>query len=242
MKKIFIAGATGAIGRRMLKLLKQHDCQVFGATRSTEKAEALRKQGAEPIVLDVFDASAVHEAMLRVRPNIVVNQLTDLPYGLDPTQMPQARIRNARVRKAGTKNLTDAAVAAGAETLISQSIAWVYAPGPEPHSEADPLEPAEGPAAVTLDGVHALESLTLSSGLRAIVLRYGMLYGPGTGFNNDEGLAIPVHVDAAASAAVLAIAHSGSGIYNVVDDNPHVANRKARDELHWSADFRIEPE
>src|SRR3954452_7758521 len=183
MKSIFIAGASGAIGRGMLKILRQHDYKVFGTTRSQQKADELRAEGAEPIVLDVFDASAVRDAMLRTRPDIVVNQLTDLPYGLDPILMPQARARNARVRKEGTRNLVDAAIAAGAQGLISQSIAWVYAAGPEPHSESDPLEPAEGAPAVTLEGVHALERLTLSSHLRGTVLRYGMLYGPRTGMN-----------------------------------------------------------
>lgn len=241
MKTIFLAGASGAIGRRMLKILNRKDFKVFGTTRSQEKAQALSRQGIEPIVLDVFDAPAVREAMMRLRPEVVVNQLTDLPYGLDPALMPQARVRNARVRKEGTKNLVDAAVAVGAERFISQSIAWVYAPGLEPHSEADPLEPAESPAAVTLEGVHALERLTLSSALQGIVLRYGMLYGPGTGFDNADGLSIPVHVDAAAHAAVRAMTQLASGTYNVVDDNPHVSNQRARRELAWEPGFRIEP-
>jgi nucleoside-diphosphate-sugar epimerase len=240
--KILIAGARGAIGSRMLKILKQHDFKVFGTTRSKEKAEQISKEGAEPIVLDVFDASAVRDAMFRVRPDVVVNQLTDLPYGLDPALMPQARVRNARVRKEGTQHLVDAALAAGAEGFISQSVAWVYAPAPEPHSESDALEPPEGPAAVTLEGVHALERLTLTSGLRGAVLRYGMLYGPRTGQDASDGLSIPVHVDAAAHAAVLAVTARAVGVYNVVDDNPHVANQKARRELRWSPDFRIEPE
>jgi len=242
MKTIFIAGASGAIGRRMLEILKHHDCKVFGTTRSSEKAEELSKEGAEPIVLDVFDASAVRDAMVRVQPDVVVNQLTDLPYGLDPALMPQARVRNARVRKEGTQHLVDAAIAAGVPGFISQSVAWVYAPAPEPHSELDPLEPPEGPAAVTLEGVHALERLTLSSALRGAVLRYGMLYGPRTGQDGCDGLSIPVHVDAAAQAAVLAITARASGIYNVVEDNPHVANRKARSELNWNPDFRIDSE
>jgi nucleoside-diphosphate-sugar epimerase len=240
--KIFIAGASGAIGRRMLRLLKQHDFKVLGTTRSQAKAEEISKEGAEPIVLDVFDASAVRDAMLRVRPDVVVNQLTDLPYGLDPALMPQARVRNARVRKEGTQHLVDAAIAAGIEGFISQSVAWVYAPSPEPHSESDALEPPEGPAAVTLEGVHALEKLTLTSGLRGSVLRYGMLYGPRTGQDASDGLSIPVHVDAAAHAAVLAVVARAVGVYNVVDDNPHVANQKARRELKWNPDFRIEPE
>jgi nucleoside-diphosphate-sugar epimerase len=238
MKTILIVGASGAIGRRMLQILKQHDYKVFGTTRSQRKADELRAGGIEPIVLDVFDAAAVHAAMKRVRPSVVVNQLTDLPYGLDPALMPEARVRNARVRREGTKNVVDAAIASGAEGLISQSIAWVYAAGPEPHSESDPLEPPEGPPAITLEGVHALERLTLSSELSGVVLRYGMLYGPGTGQDNRDGLSVPVHVDAAALAAVLAIARDASGIYNIVEDNPHVTNDKAQRELTWTPGFR----
>lgn len=239
MKRIFVAGASGAIGRPMLRILRHHDYTVFGTTRSLQKAAELEAQGVEPLVLDVFDAPAVHEAMQRARPDFVVNQLTDLPYGLDPASMPLARVRNARVRKEGTQHLVDAAVAVGATGFISQSIAWVYAAGPEPHSETDPLEPTAGPAAVTLEGVYALEGLTLSSHLRGIVLRYGMLYGPRTGIDHRDGLSTPVHVDAAAHAAVLAITGATSGIYNIVEDNPHVSNEKARSELAWRPDFRI---
>ncbi len=240
MKTIFIAGASGAIGGRMLPILKQRDYKVFGTTRSEEKANVLRAEGIEPIVLDVFDAEAVRAAMMRLRPNVVVHQLTDLPYGLTPALMPEAAIRNARIRKEGTKNLVDAAIAAGVQHFIAQSIAFVYAPGREPHVETDPIESPAGPRAVTLEGVHALESLTLNStAIQGAVLRYGMLYGPRTGKDDREGLSIPVHVDAAAHAAILAIDGGAVGIFNIVEDNAHVANAKARRELQWSPDFRV---
>ncbi|HEU4654713.1 MAG TPA: NAD(P)-dependent oxidoreductase [Steroidobacteraceae bacterium] len=240
MKSIFIAGASGAIGRRMLPILKQRDYKVFGTTRSQEKANALSAEGIEPIVLDVFDAQAVRAAILRLRPNVIVHQLTDLPYGLTPALMPEAAVRNARIRKEGTKNLIDAAIAAGVQHFIAQSIAFVYAPGSEPHVESDPIDAPAGPRAVTLEGVHALESLTLNStGIQGAVLRYGMLYGPRTGKDDRDGLSIPVHVDAAAHAAFLAIHHRATGIFNIVEDNAHVANTKARRELEWSPDFRI---
>jgi nucleoside-diphosphate-sugar epimerase len=238
--KLFIAGAGGAIGRRMLLILKQRDYVVFGTTRSKDKAESLRAAGIEPLVLDVFNASAVHDAMLRCRPDVVIHQLTDLPYGLDPAQMPAATVRNARVRKEGTQNLVDAAITAGAQRFIAQSIAWIYAPGVEPHSEADPIEAAVGPRAITLNGVRALETLTLNSQpLNGTVLRYGMLYGPGTGKEDRRGLNVPVHVDAAAQAAVLAIERASPGIYNVAEENPHVDSSKARRELGWDPDFRV---
>jgi nucleoside-diphosphate-sugar epimerase len=240
MTTIFIAGASGAIGRRMLLILKQYDYSVIGITRFREKAQTLYEHGIEPLVLDVFDAPAVQAAMLRYRPNVVVHQLTDLPYGLDPARMPAASVRNARVRKEGTKNLVDAAVAAGVQHFIAQSIAWVYAAGPEPHSESDAIEAPVGPRAATLEGVHVLESLTLNSiRLRGAVLRYGMLYGPGTGKEDREGLSIPLHVDAAAHAAVLAIQHSAVETYNIAEDNPHVLSDKARRDLKWNPDFRI---
>jgi nucleoside-diphosphate-sugar epimerase len=240
MKTIFIAGASGAIGRRMLPILKQREYKVFGTTRSQEKASALGADGVEPIVLDVFDAAALRAAMLRCRPDVVVHQLTDLPYALDPTQMPAATIRNARIRRVGTKNLIEAALAAGVQRFIAQSIGWVYAAGSEPHTESDPIEAAVGPRAITLEGVHALETLTLNSPpLQGIVLRYGMLYGPGTGKEDRGGLSVPVHVDAAAQAAVLAIEHGSAGIYNVAEDNQHIDSSKARRELRWDAAFRV---
>jgi nucleoside-diphosphate-sugar epimerase len=181
--RIFLAGATGAIGKRLTPLLLRDGAVVFGTTRSTERAEELRSTKIEPIVVDVFDAPALARAMLEVKPEVVVHQLTDLALIHDNSRLEEALTRNARLRTDGTQNLVAAAVKAGARRLIAQSIAWIYAPGPEPHTEEDPLNASvTGMAAVTVRGVAALEHAVLSAPeLEGIVLRYGWLYGPGTG-------------------------------------------------------------
>ena len=235
--RIFIAGATGAIGRRLVPLLVEAGHQVIGATRSSEKAMALTDVGAEAVVVDVFDAPALVRAVKEARPEVVIHQLTDLPYGLDSAQMAEARVRNARIRSEGTRNLVEAALAAGATRLIAQSIAWGYLPGPEPHREDDPLD-VYGPQAETMAGVVALEQLTLNSPpLQGLVLRYGQIYGPGTG--TEERGAIPLHVDAAAFAALLGVDRGEPGIYNVADECSYLSSEKARKHLGWKPDFRF---
>jgi NAD(P)H-binding len=137
---------------------------VVGTTRTGEKAPTLRAMGVEPVVVDVFDADALREAMAQVRPSIVVHQLTDLPAGLDPNKMADALPRNARIRDEGTRNLVSAALHAGVRRLIAQSLAFVYADGPLPHREADPLAlDAEGDAGLTARGVASLERQVLEA-------------------------------------------------------------------------------
>jgi nucleoside-diphosphate-sugar epimerase len=239
-KRIFLAGAAGAIGRPLSQLLVAAGHHVVGTTRAPQKAEALRQLGVEPAIVDVFDAVALARAVMAARPEIVIHQLTDLPRGLDPAQMATSGERNARIRKEGTKNLVDAAIAAGARRLIAQSISWMYAPGPKPHKEDDPLDlAATGSRAVSVGGVAALEHLALHSPpLEGIVLRYGHLYGPGTG--EDAAKARDsVHVDAAAHAALLAIDRGAPGLYNVAEPNEDCATDKARNELGWRPKFRL---
>lgn len=230
--RICLAGASGAIGRRLTPLLLKAGHSVVGTTRTTAKAEALQAAGVEPVVVDVYDAAALMSAVRAARPEIVIHQLTDLPKDLNPSEMAEGRIRNARIRKEGTRNLVSAALQAGARRLISQSIAWIYAPGPEPHTESDPI--------TDQSGAMALEELTLgSAALEGVVLRYGQLYGPGTHTATPLG-AVPVHVDAAAYAALLAIDHGKPGIYNVAQPSSYATTAKACAELGWNADFRIE--
>ncbi len=238
--RIFLAGATGAIGQRLIPLLDAAGHRVMGTTRFYAKAGTLRALGAEPVVVDVFDADALRQAVLAAKPDIVIHQLTDLPPGLDPAKMADALGRNARIRIEGTRNLIDAAIAAGARRLIAQSIAWMYAPGPQPHGEDDPLDPAAtGPRGVTLAGVRSLETQTLQSPpLQGVVLRYGQLYGPGTGSDRAHGSA-PLHVDAAAHAALLAIDHGTPGFYNIAEPNDLIATDKARRDLGFDAGFRL---
>jgi nucleoside-diphosphate-sugar epimerase len=237
--KVFLAGATGAIGRRLVPLLLNAGHYVIGTTRSRTKADGLRAAGVEPVVVDVFDAPALSAAVLEVHPDIIVHQLTDLPPGLDPSQMTVGTQRNARMRSQGTQNLVAAALGAGVRRLVAQSIAWMYAPGKEPHSEDDALDiDASGARAITVAGVTTLERLTISSRpIEGVVLRYGHLYGPGTGANAAEAPAL--HVDAAASAAVLAIEKARRGIYNIAEPSGYLSTEKALRELGFDASVRL---
>jgi nucleoside-diphosphate-sugar epimerase len=238
--RIFLAGASGAIGRRLTPLLCDAGHTVFGTTRSETRAGQLSALGAVPIVVDVFEAAALSRAIASAKPDVVINQLTDLPKDLNPAEMGAAIIRNARVREEGTRNLVGAALASGVRRFISQSIAWAYAVGPEPHPESDPLDAeAPGERGITVRGVIALENLTLKSPpLAGAVLRYGQLYGPGTHSDRPSNAA-PVHVDAAAYAALLAVDRGASGAFNIAQTNSHITTERASTELGWSADFRL---
>jgi nucleoside-diphosphate-sugar epimerase len=238
--RIFLAGATGAIGRRLVPQLLDAGHHVSGTTRSRAKSDALRSAGVDPIVVDVFDAPALLDAMRKVRPDVVIQQLTDLPPGLDPSRMAEGVRRNARIRSEGTRNVVGAATQSGAHRLIAQSIAWIYAPGPEPHKEEDAIDiSAAGDRSITVGGVVTLERLVLSAGpLEGVVLRYGHLYGPGTGADGP-GEPPSVHVDAAASAAVLAIENASPGIYNIAEMCGYLSADRAQRELGWEANFRL---
>jgi nucleoside-diphosphate-sugar epimerase len=230
-QRIFLAGALGVIGRALAPRLAGHT--VAGTTRAAAKAEQLRALGLQPVVVDVFDADALTRAMIDFRPDIVLHQLTDLPDVFDRDQADAVLAANARLREEGTRNLVAASRAAGARRLIAQSIAFVYAPGGEPHAETAPLAlQPDGTPSVSLRGVLALEEAVLGSGLEAVVLRYGRLYGPGTWTPVPEGTA-PLHVEAAADAAVLALTR-GRGIYNIAEDDGTLALARARAELGFN--------
>ena len=239
--RIFLAGATGAIGRRLVPQLLGAGHHVVGTTRAPSKADALRSAGVEPIVLDVFDPAGLTDAVSAARPDIVMHQLTDLPPALDPSRMAEGTRRNARMRSEGTQNLVSATLASGVRRLITQSIAWMYAPGPQPHSEEDPLDIyAQGTRAITVTGVVTLERLTTASPpIEGIVLRYGHLYGPNTG-SDAAGVAPSLHVDAAASAALLAIEKACRGIFNIAEPNAYLSIEKARRELGFDPGFRMD--
>jgi nucleoside-diphosphate-sugar epimerase len=237
-RTIFLAGATGVIGQRLLPLLLADGWRVVGMTRSEAKAALLADLGATPVVADALDGAAVRHAIVDARPEIVVHQLTDLPPGLDAARMAEASQRNARIRSEGTRHLVAAAVEAGVARFVAQSIAFAYAPGLLPHGEPDPLATdAERRAGVSARGVASLERQVLEAPLEGLVLRYGRLYGPGTGFDAPSGPP-PLHVDAAAKAAALAVTAGEPGIYNIAEDDGSVASERARRELGWSADWR----
>jgi nucleoside-diphosphate-sugar epimerase len=237
-KRIFLAGAAGAVGRRLCLLLIADGWRVTGTTRSPDKVAVLRDMGVTPVIVDMCDEAKLHRALAEAAPEIVIHQLTDLPPRLDPARMKDAVARNARLRETATGNLIAAAVAAKASRMIVQSIAFAYAPGPKPYGEEVPLNiAAGGEPGLSARGVASMEQQTLGAPLASVILRYGKLYGPGTGFD-APAKGGPLHVDAAADAARRALT-SGRGIYNIAEEDSAVSSRKAAVELGWSAAFRI---
>ena len=191
--RIFLAGATGVIGIRLLPLLLADGHTVAGMTRSAEKIDLLRALGADPVVCDVFDAAALTKAVTTFQPDAVIHQLTDLPDHID--QLSEFAPRNDRMRTEGTRNLVAAAKAAAARHFLAQSIAW--------------RPPGRG------EIVDQHERQVLDVG--GVVVRYGQLYGPGT-FYEDEIPAPPrIHVDAAAQATPPLI-HAPSGVVVLAEE------------------------
>jgi nucleoside-diphosphate-sugar epimerase len=238
--RIFVAGASGVIGRRLVPMLVSAGHEVSGMTRSSDRSEGLRSLGAEAIVCDVFETDALRAAVERAKPEVVVHELTDLPPALDPRKMEEQAAGNDRVRAEGTRNLVSAAVAAGARRIVAQSIAFAYPPtGEGLKTEHDALfDDAPWPFSRSVEALHELEdAVTRTPGIEGVVLRYGFFYGPGSGYAPDGHIAREVkrrrfpivgrgtgvfsyiHVDDAAAATVAAV-ERGRGIYNVVDDDP----------------------
>jgi nucleoside-diphosphate-sugar epimerase len=233
--RVFLAGATGAIGRRLVPLLVARGHEVIGTSRSADRARGLAGLGAQGVAVDVLDAATLREAVLRARPDIVIHQLTDLGGGFAPGQLEATVRANAHVRTAGTANLVQAALAAGATRMLAQSISWACVPLRGIVDEDTPLDvDAPGLRGVTVGGVAALERQALGTpGLRGTVLRYGQLYGPGTGADSPEGKDQPLHVDAAAWAVVAALEADATGLFNIVQANDRVSTRKAQALLGW---------
>ena len=235
---VFVAGASGVIGRPLLGLLRDAGHDVTGTTRSRAKAAQIEALGARAVVVDAFDAAALAAAVAAARPAVVIHQLTDLPDTMDPAQREAVLERNARLRIEGTRNLMAAAQAAGVRRVVAQSIAFIYAPGPQPHREDDPLDPSEGQR-TTIAGVQALEQQVLNTpGIEGVVLRYGRLYGLGTWFAAASGPGA-LSTDAAAHAALLAVTRGAPGIYNIAEDDGAYSIEKARRELGFDPGFRI---
>lgn len=229
---IFIAGATGVIGKPLCKLLVADGWTVTGSTRSANKIAELKALGVTPAVVDVYDLEALSEAIADAAPEVVIHQLTDLPDENDPVKMTVARDKNTRIRDEGTRNLISAAVSAGCSRMVAQSIAFAYAPGPQPYSESAPIDPA-------MTGVISLEEQVLNNGaFTGLVLRYGRLYGPGTWAASPpkDG---PLHIDDAADAARRAVSQGTAGVYNVAEEDGFVSTARAREELGWKPGFRL---
>jgi nucleoside-diphosphate-sugar epimerase len=230
--KVFLAGATGVVGRRLTVLLRRAGHEVAGTTRSEAKAAALRAIGAVPVLVDAYDADKLKLAVYAVQPDIIIHQLTDLPQVIDPKTMPAALEANSRLRITGTRNLVEAALTNNVRRMIAQSIAFAYGPGDGPSAEERPLDPAQ-------TGVVALERAVLQTpGIEGTVLRYGRFYGPGAWTDGPNGRA-PLHVDAAAQAALLALMTVKTGVYNIAEDDGTVSSDKARRDLGFDAAFRM---
>lgn len=230
---VFLAGAAGVIGRCLAPMLITQGYRVVGTTRSADKADTLRAAGVEAVVVDVHDADALDRAVQAAQPGIVIHQLTDLPRGLDPARIDEARVNNARLREIGTRHLVAAAVRAGAQRMIAQSISFAYLPGPTPYDEEHPLDTtAPGSVGASARGVASLESQVLAAPLHGIVLRYGRLHGPGTGVDAAPKGG-PLHVEQAARAACLALTRGEPGIYNIAEVDGTVDVSKAARLLGW---------
>jgi 2-alkyl-3-oxoalkanoate reductase len=240
--KVFVAGASGAIGKRLVPLLVGRGHAVVAMTRDPRKADGLRARGAEPVIADGLDRDAVMRAVLRAEPDVIVHEMTSLAGVTSIKNFDDVFALTNRLRTEGTDHLLDAALAAGVRRFVVQSFGnWNYErTGAGPKRETDPLDP-DPPAQQrqSLAAIRYLENaVTGAADLEGLVLRYANLYGPGTGFAVD-GEIVPllrkrrwpvvgdgagvwsfVHVDDAAAATVAAVDDGAPGVYNVADDEP----------------------
>jgi nucleoside-diphosphate-sugar epimerase len=246
--RVFVAGASGAIGKRLVPLLVSRGHEVVAMTRSSRGERALREAGAAPVVADGLDRAAVSEAVVRAEPEVIVHEMTSLSPVMNLRRFDAEFATTNRLRTEGTRRLVEAAHAAGVRRLVAQSFGnWSYERvGGQVKTENDPLDP-NPPASMrqTLAAIVQLESLvTGGAGIDGVdssaglVLRYGNLYGPGTGWSDGgafvemvakrklpiigdgAGVWSFVHVDDAAIATVTAIERGNAGIYNISDEEP----------------------
>jgi nucleoside-diphosphate-sugar epimerase len=247
--KVFVAGATGALGRQLVPQLVARGHEVVGMTRSAAKQDLVRSLGARPVVADALDPDAVAQAVASAEPEVIVHQLTALSGKLSardmrhPDRSPAATMTN-RLRTEATDHLLAAGRAVGARRFVAQSFAafrFARTGGPV-QTEADPLDP-DPPAALRapLVGIlHLDRAVTTIEWGEGLVLRYGSFYGPGTGISlaPDAVMAAPIrkrrfpivgdgggiwshiHIEDAAAATVAAVEHGQPGVYNIVDDDP----------------------
>jgi nucleoside-diphosphate-sugar epimerase len=250
--RVFVAGATGAIGRPLVGQLIEAGHEVVGTTRSPARAERLASAGATPAVVDAFDAPALRRAVLEAEPDVVIHQLTALSAPLNPRKYGDWIAETNRLRRDVTPVLMEAAEEARAKRLIAQNVSFLIAPrGPWVQDETAPLW-HDAPASVrgAVAAAEALERTVLGSmRVAGVVLRYGFFYGPGTSYAPDGQITemirrrrFPVvgkgtahysfvHVDDAAAATVAAVQGGEPGVYNVVDDEPAAL----REWLPWLA-------
>jgi nucleoside-diphosphate-sugar epimerase len=242
--KVFVAGATGALGRQLIPRLTAKGHRVVGMTRTTAKADALQALGAQPVVADALDADAVKRAVLDAEPEVIVHQLTALSGEMDMRHLDRYLAQTNRLRTEGTDHLLEAGRAVGARRFVAQSYTgWPFArTGGPVKNETDSLDP-DPPKALrsALEAIRYLEqAVTGLTALDGIVLRYGAFYGPGTDISVDNeatmaklirkrqfplvgsggGVWSFIHIEDAATATVAAIERGSRGVYQIVDDEP----------------------
>src|SRR3954449_3636075 len=239
--RVFVAGATGLIGSRVVRLLLEGRHDVCSIARSEEKAKTLRELGAGVMVADVYDEELLRGAMATAEPDVVMHQLTVLPDRLAARDAASQFAENDRMRVDGTRALVEAAAAVGASRVVARSIAFAYAPvGGWVKDEPAPLFlDAPSPWGSSVGAVASLERQVLEAGgMDGVVLRYGTVYGPGTWYDpgggtiaadvragrmpligDGAGMQSFTHVDDAASAAGAAV-DGPPGIYTAVDEEP----------------------
>src|SRR6516162_269828 len=242
MMKVFVAGGSGALGRRLVPQLVADGYEVTVMIRDEGKAPWLRRIGAQPVVADALDGAAVDRAVRASEPEIVIHQLTALAGAQSFKNFDKEFALTNRLRTEGTDHLLEAAQAAGVRRVIAQSYGnWNYErTGSAVKTEQDPFDP-DPPAnqARSLQAIRYIENAVVNAGrIEGIALRYGNFYGPGTGLDlggdivaqvrkrmlpiigNGAGIWSFVHMDDAAAAAIAAIEHGSPGVYNVADDEP----------------------
>jgi nucleoside-diphosphate-sugar epimerase len=239
--KVFVAGASGAIGRPLVQQLVTAGHDVVAATRTPAKAEWLRKAGARPAVVDALDADAVKAAVFDAQPEAVIDELTNLPQRISPFGMKHFYDKQTPLKTIAAPALIDASKAVGARIHIMQSIAFIYAPGGEPikNEDAATFDDAPAPWDTALKPFAAAHTALMSaSEFTGIELRYGYFYGPRTHYARDgavgemvrkrmfpimgkgSGISSFIHIDDAAAATVAALEANIGGVFNVVDDDP----------------------
>ena len=240
--RVFIAGATGAIGRHLVPQLIAHGHEVSALTRSARKGDSLRNAGAIPVLADVLERADVVSAVRAAKPEVVIHQLTSLTGLKNPRKFDREFAVTNRLRTEGIDNLLAAAQAAGVRRFIAQSFGnWNYErTGSAIKNESDPLDPHPPANMVqTLEAIRYLEkAVTGADGVEGLALRYGGFYGPGSGLALDGdtaamvrkrkfpivgaggGLWSFIHLSDAAAATVAAVERGAPGVYNVCDDEP----------------------
>jgi 2-alkyl-3-oxoalkanoate reductase len=237
--RVLLAGATGAIGRPLIRGLKEHGHSVFGLVRSAESGGVVTEMGGEAVIGDALDAASVRNAIARVRPDAVINELTSLPRHYTLEEMKAAAERDSRVRREGNVNLLASVRESGVRRYVLQSSGFWYAAGPGLADESAPLAVDASPGiAAGVRTYMELESTAFrASGTDSVAVRYGFFYGPGTWYTSaadmgeqvrkqqvpiigaGQGVWSFVHIEDAASATVAAL-DCAPGAYNIVDDDP----------------------